>query len=466
MSHESARPPESVGGPDGIPFLGSFLDLRRDSFGFRERVADEYGGLARYTVLGTDVFLVTDPALVEQVLVHDNQRYVKGDLFQQSLGPVLGNGLLNSEGEFWRRQRHLIQPAFTPDRIAEYAGMMTDSTADATAGWRDGEVRDVHGEMMALTLDIVATALMGVDIRDRTPAVGAVLDTVMEASVGSLVDLLPDWVPTPQRQAVDEAVATLDRIVDEIIEEKCADPGEDVVSALLRAEDESGEGMSDEQIRDEVKTLLLAGHETTALALTFTFYLLARHPRVERTLLEELDDVLGGDPPTLADVEELSYLEKVVTESMRVLPPVHGILREPTEDVTLGGVRIPAGSTLSINQWVVHRDGDIYDDPESFRPERWTDEMEAALPRLGYFPFSAGPRRCIGDRFAMLEAKLVLATILQEFRLELVEPAELDLLASITSRPKDPVRMRIHERTEAVTSTQGGRADGEVPAED
>ncbi|WP_313695170.1 cytochrome P450 [Halorarum halobium] len=463
MSEQPARPPSSVPGPDGTPLLGSFLDVRRDSFGFRERLASEHGGLARYTVLGTDVFLLTDPDLVEQVLVQDNQRYVKGELFQQQLAPVLGNGLLNSEGEFWRRQRHLIQPAFTPDRIAEYAGMMTDSTRRATANWEDGDVRDVHGETMALTLDIVATALMGVDIRDRTPAVGAALDTVMEAAAGSLLDLLPPWVPTPARQSVDEAVATLDRIVDEIIAEKRGDPGDDVVSALLRAEDEEGESMSDEQVRDEVKTLLLAGHETTALSLTFTLHLLARHPEVERRLLAELDAKLDGETPTLGAVGDLPYLEQVVQESMRLLPPVHGILREPTEDVTLGGYRIPAGSTLSISQWVVHRDSDVYDDPESFRPERWTDELEADLPRLGYFPFSAGPRRCIGDRFAMLEAKLVLATLLQSYRFELVGSGELDLIASITSRPSDPVRMRIRERAVGAT---GRRTDEAVPAED
>ncbi|QLG62259.1 cytochrome P450 [Halorarum salinum] len=446
MSGERVRPPGDVPGPDGLPVVGSFLDVRRDSFGFRERVARRHGGIARYSVLGTDVFLLTDPDLIERVLVHDNGKYVKGDLFQRQLGPVLGNGLLNSEGEFWRRQRHLVQPAFGPDRIAAYADMMTERTVDATSGWRDGDVRDVHGESMGLTLDVVATALMGVDIRDRTPAVGAALDDVMDASVGSLTDLLPLWVPTPARQSVHEAVATLDRIVDGIIEEKRRDPGDDVVSALLRAENGAGEGMSDEQVRDEVKTLLLAGHETTALSLTFTYHLLARNPEIERRLLAELDDVLDGDVPTLTDVEELEYLDRVVTESMRLLPPVHGVLREPTEDVTLGGYRVPAGSPVSISQWVVHRDPDLYDDPLAFDPDRWTDDMRADLPALAYFPFSAGPRRCVGDRFAMLEAKLVLATILRRYRLEPVEPADLDLQASITTRPTGPVRMRVRER--------------------
>ncbi|WP_435125949.1 cytochrome P450 [Halobaculum sp. D14] len=448
MASDSPRPTDAIPGPDGLPVVGSFLDVQRDSFGFRERVAREHGGVARFDVLGRDVVLLTDPEVIEQVLVQENQRYVKGDLFQQQLRPVLGNGLLTSEGEFWRRQRHLIQPAFTPDRIADYADMMRQRTDAATARWHDGEVRDVHGDMMRLTLDIVARALMGVDIAAKTEAIGGALDDVMAAAAGSVFDALPERVWTPRRQSVDEAVATLDRVVGEIVAEKRDDPGDDVVTALLDAEDDAGDGMSDEQVRDEVKTLLLAGHETTALSLTFTFHLLGRHPQVEACIREELDDVLGGDAPTFGSVTDLDYLDKVVTESMRILPPVHGILREPTEDVVLGGYRVPAGTPLSISQWVVHRDPDIYDDPLAFRPERWTDEFEESLPRLGYFPFAAGPRRCIGDRFALLEAKLVLARILQRHHLELLSPEELDLQASITSRPSSPVRMRIHDRAD------------------
>ncbi|ESP88673.1 cytochrome P450 [Candidatus Halobonum tyrrellensis] len=445
---ETPAPAESVPGPDGLPVVGSFFDVRDDSFAFRERVAREYGGVARYDVLGSPVYLLTDPAAIERVLVSENQHYRKGDLFQRQLGPVLGDGLLTSEGAFWRRQRHLVQPAFGPDRIAGYADTMVDRTVAATDGWRDGEVRDVHTDTMGLTLDIVARTLLGVDIGARRHAVGGALDAVMDAAAGSLFDLLPEGVPTPGRVARREAVATLDRIVDELVAEKRADPGEDVVTTLLRAEDESGEPMSDEQVRDEVKTLLLAGHETTALSLTFTLHLLARRPTVEARVVDELDETLGGDDPSLASVDDLPYLERVVKESMRLFPPVHGILREPTRDVELGGYRIPAGSPLSISQWVVHRDPAVYDDPLAFRPDRWTPEFERSLPPLAYFPFAAGPRRCIGDRFAMLEARLVLATLLRRYHFELVSPEELDLVASITSRPTTPVRMRVHEREE------------------
>ncbi|UIO99022.1 cytochrome P450 [Halobaculum sp. CBA1158] len=452
----SPLPPEAAPGPDGLPVVGSFLESRCDFFAFRDRVAREHGGVARYEILGQSVFLLTDPDAIRRVLVGENERYEKGELFQQQLRPVLGNGLLNSEGEFWRRQRHLIQPAFTPDRIAGYGDMMVEATERTSARWDDGEVRDVHRDMMGLTLDIVARALAGVDIRDRTPAIGGALDTVMEQSAGgALVDLLPAWVPTPGRQALDEAVSSLDRIVDELIVEKRralrageVESDDDVVAALLTATDEDGEHMADEQVRDEVKTLLLAGHETTALALTFTLHLLARHPDVEETLLAELESELGDEPAGVDSVRDLEYLDDVITESMRLLPPVHGILREPTEDVELGGYRIPEGTPLAISQWVVHRDPAHYDDPLEFRPERWTDEMEADLHPLAYFPFSSGPRRCVGDRFALLEAKLILATLLRRYAFEVVEPVDLEgcLEASITTRPTEPVRMRVRDR--------------------
>ncbi|PSQ47873.1 hypothetical protein BRD15_06395 [Halobacteriales archaeon SW_6_65_15] len=220
----------------------------------------------------------------------------------------------------------------------------------------------------------------------------------------------------------------------------------DVVSKLLDARDEAGHGMTDRQVRDEMMTLLLAGHETTALALTSTFFLLAQHGDVEATLVAELDRELDGEPPTVADVGDLPYLERVVKESMRLYPPVPGIVREPVEDDEIGGYHVPAGVTVGMSQHVVHRDPRWYDDPMAFRPERWTDEFERSLPRLAYFPFAAGPRRCIGDRFAMLEARLVLATILQEYHLELVSSPSLDLRPSITARPRNPVWMQVHER--------------------
>ncbi|WP_436924566.1 cytochrome P450 [Halosimplex amylolyticum] len=437
------RPP----GPSGRPVVGSLFEFVRDEYAFRERCAREYGDLAYYEVLGTPFYQVNSPEGIEHVLVHNNGNYVKGELFQESLGPVLGNGLLNSEGEFWRRQRHLIGPAFEPDRIAEYAETMVERSEQTAAQWRDGAVRDVNEDMMELTLEIVADALFGVDVGRDVETVASSLQVVMDYQEGFSADMLPVDVPTPGKIRLQRAIDDLEAVVYRIVDERARNPGDDVVSRMLAVEDESGEGMSREQIRDEVMTLLLAGHETTALALTFTTFLLAQHPTVEDRLLAELDEHLGGEPPTVEDVRDLPYLEKVVKESMRLYPPVPAIVREAAGRDEIAGYTIPEGSTLSINQWTVHRDPDLYDDPMAFRPDRWTDEMEQSLPRLAYFPFSAGPRRCVGDRFAMLEAKVVLATLLQRYHLELVSDPSLDLVATITARPRDPVLMRIHERT-------------------
>ena len=451
-------------GPDGLPIVGNLPAFARDQFGFERRMHREYGDVVRWKFPGGWVYHLSNPDHIEHVLVRNNQNYVKGEAFQETLGPVTGNGLLNSEGEFWRRQRHLVEPAFHPDRISTYAEMMVDVTERTTAGWQNGEVRDVHSEMTALTLEIVGRTLFGVDLRDESERVGEALEVVMARSEFSLTDLLPEQIPTPGRRRFEQAVETLNQVVARIVRERRRNPtNDDVVSMLLAARDESGEAMSDRQVRDEVMTLLLAGHETTALALTFTFFLLAQHGDVERNLVAELDEVLGGEAPTVADLDDLTYLEQVVTESMRLYPPVPGIVREPVEDDRVGDYRIPAGVTVSMSQHVVHRDPRWYDDPMAFRPERWTDGFRESLPRLAYFPFAAGPRRCVGDRFALLEARMVLATILQEYHLELVSSPALDLRPSITARPRNPVEMKIHERTGSRWDVSASERDAEVP---
>lgn len=241
---------------------------------------------------------------------------------------------------------------------------------------------------------------------------------------------------------------TLDDVVEAIIRERRADPGDDVVSMLLSAADEEGNTLSDEQIHDEIITLLTAGHETTAVSMTYTAYLLSQHPKVEDRLIAELEEVLGGRTPEMADLSALTYTERVVKESMRLFPPVPSIVREAVEPDTVGAYDIPAGATIHLPQWVVHRDRRWYDDALSFRPERWTRELENSLPRLAYFPFSAGPRRCIGDRFAMLEARLLVATIYQNYHLELVSDRNLEVIPTVTSRPKEDVVMVAHERSD------------------
>jgi len=454
-------------GPTGLPFVGSVRPFARDPLEFVTRTAREYGPVSYYELGTYSVYQLSDPDLVRHVLVDRNERYVKGDLFDRTLEPVLGRGLLTSEGSFWREHRHRLQPAFHPDQIADAAATMTTYASDVAAEWTDGEARDVHADMMRLTVEVVADALFDADIRESEADIGRALTVVMDVvsdRMGYPVEV-PSWLPTRNNRRFRRAVETLRRVADEILadHDRSADPDEgDVVSLLVdgqagAVDDHAGSGASGngvtgvhdgglprEQARDEIVTILLAGHETTALALTYAFHVLGRYPDVERRLGAELDDVLGGRPPTVEDLGDLTYTERVVKESMRLYPPVWELVREPVVNDVVGGYRIPTGETVSMHQWVLHRDPDLYDDPLAFRPDRWTEEMEASLPPYAYFPFGGGPRRCIGDRFAMLEARLVLATIAQEWRFEPLD--DLSFSPSITLRPDGPVEMVTHRR--------------------
>lgn len=438
------RPP----GPGGPPLIGNTLQWARDPFGFITDCARDHGDIVYTEVAGTSWYRLYHPDHFEHVLIHNNQNYVKGEFLQQFLGALTGQGLLTSEGEFWRRQRHLIQPAFHPDRVPVYASMMTGYADRLIASWEDGETRDIHADMMRLTLEIIASALFEVDLRDHEADIGAALEEVMEYSESVTSMYLPSWLPTPAKRRYERAISSLDEVVFEILDERrsSSDDSRDVVSMLLDAETEDGHRMTETQLRDEVMTLLLAGHETTASALSFTWYLLSKHPTAEANLVAELDAVLGGRTPTLDDLSDLRYTEQVVKESLRLYPPVHSVVREAIEDDEIGGYHIPAGASVAMHQWVTHTDPRFFDDPDAFRPERWTREFEREVHPLAYFPFSAGPRRCIGDRFAMLEAQLVLATIAQRYRLELASESSLDLALSITTRPKGGIEMNVHER--------------------
>jgi cytochrome P450 len=440
------RSGETPPGPEGPPIVGNYLPFVREPFAFMTRNARTYGDIVSWEEIDGRFYQLNHPEHIEHVLVANNGNYIKGESFQRALSPITGQGTLNSEGAIWRRNRHLIQPAFGPDRIEEYATMMTDATERALEGWRDGQTREIHEDTMELTLDIVSRALFGVDIGDRVDEIGLALEEFMAASESLSNYVLPETVPTPSRRRIEAASRRLDDVVYDLIRQRRENPGDDVISMLFEARDDEETPVSIEGIRDEVVTLLLAGHETTALSLTFTVYLLSRYPAAEERLVAELEEVVDGRTPTMADLPSLPYTEKVVKESMRLYPPVPTVVREPVKPDIIGGYEVPPGSTIRMHQWVVHRDGRWYDDPLAFDPGRWTDEFERSLPSLAYFPFSAGPRRCIGDRFAMLEARLILATIYGRYHLELVPGTELDLMAAITARPRDPVRVTVHAR--------------------
>lgn len=447
MAAKPARAPAPPS-PPGSPLGGHLGAFTSDRLGFFTHCAREYGDVVGLRFGIYRLALVSDPALIESVLVTNNRQFTKHYALRMNR-LLLGDGLLTSEGDFWRRQRRLAQPAFHRQRIAGYGDTMVDFTQRLVETWQDGETRDLHAEMMALTLQIVAKTLYDADVTDQADEVGRAMAVVMETFVERLDNLimLPEKVPLPVNRRLQRAVRTLDAIVYRIIEERrsAGEDRGDLLSMLLAARDEDDGGrMTDRQLRDEVMTLFAAGHETTAIALSWTFYLLAQNPATVAALQAELDAILGGRAPSIDDLPRLRFTDQVVTEAMRLYPPAWIIGREATRDCTIGGYRIRRGTSVLMSQWVLHRDPRFFDDPDAFRPERWADGLAKQLPRFAYFPFGGGPRLCIGNAFAQMEAVLLLATIAQRCRFSLVLEHPVVPQPSLTMRPKYGVRVTLH----------------------
>lgn len=394
--------------------------------------------------------LVNHPDLIEQVLVTDNKLYIKHYVLRL-LTPILGNGLVTSDGSLWLRQRRMIQPAFARQRIESYAAVMVAHTQRLLADWRDGQTRDLLIDMMHLALGIVSKTLLDVDAGEQYREVAAAIDMILEDFDHRFQSVLPPpfWLPTPGNRRLHKAVARLDVIIGEIIRQRRAKHGDrgDLLSSLVEArDDEDQTGMTDRQLRDEVMTLFLAGHETTANVLSWTWYLLATHPEIEARLLDELHAVLGNRQPTLADVPCLTFTEQILKESMRLYPPAYTFGREATTEVELGGYRFPAGTTVLVSPYTTQRDPRFFDRPDEFDPGRWSAGRLPDHPKYAYFPFGGGPRGCIGNSFAMLEATLVLATIAPRFRLTLLPDRPVVPRASVTLRPKGGVHCLVNAR--------------------
>jgi cytochrome P450 len=418
--------------------------------GFLRRCAQEYGDVVSVRLGPRRFVLLNHPRYIEEVLVTQSRNFGKHYAFRFNR-LLLGNGLLSSDGEFWLRQRRLAQPAFNRSRIAPYGAIMAERAERLTAGWRDGETRDIRAEMTRLTLGIVGETLFGADVGGREKVIGEALDTTMDhwmTRIRSLV-ILPTSLPTPLNLRMRQAVGRLDEIIYGIIGRRRASGEErgDLLSMLLHARDEDdGRGMTDQQLRDEVMTLFLAGYETTALALSWTWYLLAQYPEVEARLLAELQEVLAGRLPTADDLPRLRYTEWVVLESMRLYPPAYMIGREALTDCVLGGYQVPAGWTIWMSQWVMHCHPRYWERPDEFYPDRWANDLEDRLPRYVYFPFGAGPRQCIGNAFAMMEMVLVLATIVPRFRFALVPGPPVVPRPGFTLRPAGGIPLALHRR--------------------
>jgi cytochrome P450 len=439
-------------GPRGHPLLGSLPDLNRDQLGFYARSAREYGDVVPVRLGPFPGLLLYHPDAIEEVLVVRSRDFIKSRGIRL-MRAFLGDGLFTAEGDLWLRERRLMQPAFHRQRVTAYGQVMAAYAERQAAGWRAGEVLDIHGEMMAVTRAVVAKTLFDADVSEEARAIGDASEVVMEyfgKRFGSLLaQLLPLWLPTPENLRLRRAVSRLDTVVYRMIADRRRAPEDrgDLLSILLQAQDaDDGSRMTDRQVRDEVMTLFLAGHETTAVALSWTWYLLAQHPEVDARLGAELRAVLGGRPPEVGDLPALRYTEMVVMESMRLYPPAYALGREAARPTEVAGHRLPAHGVVIMPSCVVQRDPRWFDEPEAFRPDRWADDAARRLPRFAYAPFGGGPRQCIGNVFATMEATLILAAIAQRFRLTLEPGQRVTPTPLITLRPVPGIRVRLERR--------------------
>jgi len=433
-------------GPRGHPLLGSLPEVRRDPLRLFLAAFREYGEVVRFHFGPMVAHLVSSPEAVHHVLVENQRNYGKQTRGYKNLRYVLGNGLLTSEGETWKRQRRIAQPAFHRQRISGFGQTMVRAAEDAGASLeaRRGQTVDLHHEMMRLTLRIVGETLLGYDPTDAADEVGVALAFLLNIAnerSGRIFEIPPS-IPTRENLRFRKALATLDGVVLRMIEERRKNPGDrgDLLSMLIESRDaETGEAMDDRQLRDETMTIFLAGHETTANALTFSWLLLSRFPAAYRELREELRAVLAGRSPTVDDLARLALPRRIVQEAMRLYPPAWIIGRSADGADEIGGYGIPARSIVFISPYVIHRHPGLWENPEGFDPARFAKEP----PRGAWLPFGAGPRMCIGNGFAMMEAELVLATLAQRLRFDLLPGEHVRLEPSITLRPRGGVRMTV-----------------------
>jgi len=435
-------------GPPNRLGLGNLRGMMRDQLGYMTAAA-RYGPLVNLPILSERYVLVLDPELIQQSLAQGHSAMRK-DPFTRELSRVLGKGLVTSEGTLWRTQRKLVAHAFTPLRIRTYADSMVAAAHRSLDDWSDGSVIPIHKAMAELTLDIVGRTLFDADVRGTAREVGDALKVISDFYSDVLESPIkpPEWWPSPRMFRFRKAVRNVDRIVSGIIDDRrrSGEDRGDLLSALLHAQDDDGTAMSDQQLRDECITLFLAGHETTSIALANTLYLLSNHPEIEARVHQEAADLLADHRATSDDYDSLEYTGRVIKESMRLYPPVYTIGRQLLEDFELGGYTFTKGDTLLFVQWVTHRSEQCFPDPLRFDPDRWLPERAKSIHKYAYFPFGGGPRICIGNHFAMMEAVLVLATLIREYRFELLPGQALELQPAVTLRAAKDLQIRLVAR--------------------
>jgi cytochrome P450 len=443
-------------GPRGIPFLGSFFDVHRDVLGMFERGLREHGDTVRFGFGPFDFVVVHRPEDIRTILLERADDFCKSPSYA-GLELVIGKGLLTSEGEFWKRQRKLLTPAFHHKRLADFGATMVRCASELADGWdraSNTQVIDLHQQMLSLTLRIVGKTLFSTDLSAHAGNMGPALEVVLEHAnfiATSMLMAPPQWMPTPRNRRFEAAMRVVDDLVLGIIaqrrrypEKVGEDPG-DLLGMLMAATGDDG-AMTDRELRDEVATLVLAGHETTAQALTWTFMLLSRHPEIERRVVAEIQAVCGSAPPSFEQLRALEYTGRVIDESLRLYPPAWLYERQALVDVELGGYAIPAKTMVAVVPWTLHRHPSHWPNPEGFDPDRFLPEAVAARPRYTYLPFGGGPRQCIGVNFALYESKLVLATLLQRYSVELIPGQDLSCDAAVTLRPAHGMKVRLRRR--------------------
>ena len=431
----------------GLSLAKALLEFSRTPLEFLLKCNREDGDIVSLSIGSAKSYIFNHPNLVDEVLSKQNQNCIK-DISYRALEDVFGDGLLLSHGDSWKYHRRLMQSAFNSDRLSNYATQVVADTDLMLENWRLGEIRDVHREMSLLTAKIIMQAMFGVDATETAEKIVKAVDEIMQqySHQAETLYLLPSWLPTFRNWRANEAKKRLNEIVEGVVEQRKQQTKDDILSTMLTAEDEAGNKLSNKELCDEVTTLLLAGYDTTANALTWTLMLLAQNPEVEAKLVAEVQSVLNNRPPTIHDLPQLPYTKMVLKESMRLYPPAWILGRELISDCKIGGYDFNRGTVIYFSQWAVHRDARWFDRPEQFDPDRWADNLEQRLPRCAYFPFGAGARVCIGKAFSMMEAKLILAMIIQKFHFALVSDLPIELLPSFTLRPKQGIKMAIASR--------------------
>ena len=436
-------------GPTGLPGIGNSYRFSRDPLKFITDYQKSYGNLAKMKLGNEIVYLVMHPHLIKRVLSVDDDKYKKPE-YHPNMDDLFGNGMLLGNGNSWLHQRQRAQPSFNIARLKDLTSAMVNHTENLLSDWSDGDSLYINYQMGKLALKIISDAMFEYELEDaeiRSLMYDMkIIGEQLEPNVSDL--FLPPRMPSQSSRKHQNAASNIDELLNTIIRDRGRTEvdGEsmDYLSSLLQ--DHPKNGVDKKLLQNELTTMLLAGNDTTATVMSFSWYLLACHTEVAQKLYEEVDEVLDGQAPTFSNIQELTYTERVLKESMRLYPPIYSVLRESTEKTELNGYHLSKGSIFMLPQWGVHRDSRWYDEPERFYPDRWVSERTCNRPEYAYFPFGGGTRRCIGEKFAMMEAKIVLSLITQQYQLELVSDDSIELAPSITLHPDSPIEMRVNDR--------------------